>query len=936
MRNADLDSVPDPAAAADLAELIRELGRLRTRAGGPPYRLLAKAVGQHMKPPRTVSYRTVAHMFQPDRHRLDLDLVVAVVRALGQPEAEVARWRDACVRVHAEAKFAEPVNGSRQLPADTRTFIGRDAELERLLRLTPEGGDAVPAPAVVITAIDGMAGVGKSALAVRAAHRLADRFPDGQLFVDLHGFTQGVSPRDPADALASLLASLDVPPGRIPADLEARAAAYRARLAGTRTLILLDNAATEAQVRPLIPAAPGCLVLITSRRRLKALDDAHTVALGLLSQPQAVALLQALAEPAGAAAEDPGWQRVAELCGYLPLALHIAAALLRHRPAWTPGHLADRLRGTLLEPGAFTDGERDLSAVFDLSYQSLADEQCVLVCRLSLSPGPDTDAYAAAALLETDPVRADRLLESLVDQNLLTEPGAGRYRMHDLIRAYAAARGAALESRAEREAALSRLLHYYAHTAQSVSHAITRYPRPAPCAPAPTHMPELRDPDLARAWLRAELPNLDAAFTHAHRHSLDGHTVALGTALAEALYTDGPWSRALEVHRSTADTAQRLGQLAAQATALTELGRVLQLTGDRAAAGNALNRALEIHRALGHGHGEAIALTDLGRLLFQSGDHAEARRALTRSLVLHRENRDRTGEAAALTEFGHLRYQSGENAEAGDDLTRAVEIYQEVGNRSGEAYALTLLGRVLQLTGEHDAARDVHSRALAIHRAIGNRNGEAIALGELGILQHLAGDLTTARNTLTQALELYRAIGNRVGEANGLTDLARLLNQVGDHRPAGDFLRRALEIHGEIGNRTGEAYALTELGCLLRLTADHSGARDTLARAVEIYRELGERGNEAWASNHYAAAIAATGDHEGAFALYRQALAMNRELNKPDDEAISLEGIGEHFLATGDVGRGTAHLREAAEIYQRLDMDVDVARVRLRLAAPGS
>lgn len=461
MRNADTDSAPDPEAAADLAELIRELGRLRMWAGGQPYRLLAKTVGLHMKPPRTVSYRTVAHMFRPDRRRLDLDLLVAVVRALGLPEAQVARWRAACVRVHAEAALAAPVRVFRQLPADTRTFIGRDTELERLLCVTAEAGDAVPAPAAVVTAIDGMAGAGKSALAVRAAHLLADRFPDGQLFLDLHGYTEGMSPRDPTDALASLLASLDVPPGRIPADLDARAAVYRARLAGTRTLILLDNAATEAQVRPLIPTAAGCLVLITSRRRLKALADAHTLALDVLSRPQAAALLRAVAERADAAAEDPGWELVAELCGYLPLALRIAAALLRHRPAWTPSHLADRLRATALKPGAFSDGERQLSAAFDLSYQYLADEQRVLLCRLSLSHGRDTDAYAAAALLDTDPARADRLLKSLVDQNLLTEPGAGRYRMHDLVRAHAAGRGAAFESRAEREAALSRLLHFY-------------------------------------------------------------------------------------------------------------------------------------------------------------------------------------------------------------------------------------------------------------------------------------------------------------------------------------------------------------------------------------------------------------------------------------------------------------------------------------------
>ena len=892
---------PDPGQIADLDALVQSLHRLRVWSGNPSLRTLAKQAGPLLRPPRVLSHTTLAHLFQPDRRRLDLDLVLAVVRALGLDEGEVDSWRTAWFRVHAGARSAEPAVAVNQLPADLATFTGREPELRAIVGGVdgvggfggigdgPTGGSTV-----VISAIDGMAGVGKSALAVRAAHLLSGRFPDGQLFLDLHGYTQGMAPRDPADALASVLASLGVLPGKIPADLDARAAAFRARLAGTRTLILLDNAATEAQVRPLIPGQGGCLVLITSRRRLKALDEARSVALDVLPEADAVALLRALVEPARAPEQDPGWRQIAELCGCLPLALRIAAALIRHRPAWTLGHLADKLSATPLDLGTFTDGERDLTAVFDLSYQTLADDRRELLRRLGLIPGAgsDTDAYAAAALLDTDPARAERLLQDLVDHHLLTEPAAGRYRMHDLIRAYAHAQATALDPEPERDRALSRLLHYYAHTAQSASHAITRFPRPEPSGPAPAHLPDLREPDSARAWLRAELPNLDAAFAHARAHRLDGHTVALAAGLADILHTDGPWTHALDLHHTAAETAQRLGQPGAHANALTDLGRVRQLTGDYAGAGDAHARALEIFRALG----------------------------------------DRVGEAGALTDLGRVHYLTGDYSGAGDPLTGALEIYRALGDRGGEAGALTDLGRVRTMTGHYPEAGDALSRALEVHHALGDRNGEAGTLTDLGRVRYLTGDYPGSDDAVTRALEIYRALGNPNGEAGALSDLGRVRQATEDYPGADDALTRALEIYRALGNLSGQASALTELGRVRTATGRYPEADDALTRALELFRETGERGNEAWALNYYAAVIA-TSDRPRALALYRQALALNRELDKPDDEAISLEGIADHHLAAGDTDQGTAHLRQSLDIYRHLGMNADIERVQARLAS---
>ena len=386
----------------------------------------------------------------------------------------------------------------RQLPAAAGYFTGRGAEMAWLTAMASRCDPrAAAGDTVVLSAIDGMAGIGKTALAVHAAHRVSDQFPDGQLFVDLHGYDKGHPPREPGDALGMLLRALQVPAQRIPEDTQERAALYRQRLAGSRTLVLLDNVADEAQVRPLLPSAPGCLVLVTSRRRLKGLDDARSVSLGLLTPLDAAALLHAVAGPDRAPTEDPLLDEIAHRCGRLPLALRIAGALVRHRPAWSTEHLAALLRDEHRRVPALSDGERDLATVFDLSYTGLSGRHQLLLRRLGLVPGPDADAYAGAALLDTDPDTATGLLEDLVDHNLLIAHAPGRYRLHDLIRAHARTL-AATDPASERAAALDRLLRYYAHTAHSASIPITRRPRSAPGGPAPVRAPALPDPGTAR------------------------------------------------------------------------------------------------------------------------------------------------------------------------------------------------------------------------------------------------------------------------------------------------------------------------------------------------------------------------------------------------------------------------------------------------------
>jgi tetratricopeptide (TPR) repeat protein len=798
-------------------------------------------------------------------------------RGPGQAPTEAGQ----VTRPTARSDFVVP----RQLPAAAGHFTGRQAELDTLVGLLASTDRA--AETVVISAIDGMAGIGKTALAVHWAQTHADDFPDGQLYVDLRGYTQGQRPRTPDEALNWLLQALGMPAEQVPADGEQAAALYRQRLAGTRTLIVLDNAATEAQVRPLLPGAGSCLVLITSRRRLKGLDDARILSLDLLSVPESVELLRAVAGPDRVAADDRLSTRVAQLCGYLPLALRIAAALLRHRPAWTLEHLAGLLADRHQRVQALSDGERDLAAVFDLSYRSLDEPHRVLFRRLGLIPGPDLDSYAAAALVEVDPTAATGLLEDLVDHNLLLCHAPGRYRLHDLIRAHARTLASA-DPAPGRDAAVDRLLHYYAHTAHSASTPVARCARPAPVGPAPTHAPALPDPETARAWLRTERDNLEHADTYAHAHGLHEHTLALTAGLAEILRTDGPYTHALALHQAATDTAEHHSRPTAHADAFIDLGIMRRLIGDLTGAQLALTRALEIHRATGERRGEAEALLELGRAGGPAGD------------------------------------LSG----AGEALSQALEIYRTIGERHGEADALADLGIMRRATGDPAGAQIALTRALEIHQATGDRHGEADALTELGRAQALLGDLTGAQLALTRALEFYRATGHHHGEAYALTNLGVVRRLLGDPTGAQIALTPALEFYRVIGYHLGEAEALANLGAVRRLLGDPAGAQVALAQALEIYRMTGHRHDEAWALNHYAASVADAGDLPHAIKLYEQALTLSHEQDKPDGQAVALEGLGTCQLANGDVDAVDSHLRQALEIYQRLGMTPSARHVQ--------
>ena len=437
---------------------------------------------------------------------------------------------------------------TRTLPRDIASFTGRQQELAELMEAAAGVGRVVG-----IHAIGGMAGVGKTAFAVHAAHRLADGFPGGQIFLPLHGHTPGQQPVDPADALASLLLTAGVPAGQIPPGLEARMALWRDRLAEKQLLLVLDDAASSEQVRPLLPGVGGSLVLVTSRRHLSALEDATAVSLDTLPPDEAAALLVRLAGRAGLSPDDPAVDQITRLCGYLPLAIGMVARQLHHHPAWTAAGRAAELAAARDRLELMATENLSVAAAFNLSYADLTEDQQRLFRRLGLHPGADIDGYAAAALDGTDLAAARRGLEALYDQYLLTEPAQGRYRMHDLIREHARALADRLDPDGDRDGATARLLDYYQHTAARADALIARQARPGPAladGAIPAAVPDLAGREQALAWARAERASLLACLDHATGTGQHARVIALTAGLAGLLRLDGPWADAITRHDS--------------------------------------------------------------------------------------------------------------------------------------------------------------------------------------------------------------------------------------------------------------------------------------------------------------------------------------------------------------------------------------------------
>jgi tetratricopeptide (TPR) repeat protein/transcriptional regulator with XRE-family HTH domain len=850
-----------PVGSAGFAGLLRGL------------RLEAGLTQEELAETAGVSVRGVAYLERGVVSSPQRETVRLLADALGLAGAARAGFEAAA---RGRAVPGGVAAATRTLPRDTGSFTGRERELELLATAAAGTGQVVG-----ISAIGGMAGVGKTAFAVHAAHQLAGRFPGGQIFLPLHGHTPGQQPVDPADALASLLLTAGVAPAQIPPGLEARIALWRDRLAGQQLLLILDDAVDSEQVLPLLPGTGGSLVLVTSRRQLSGLDDATAISLDTLPAREASALLVRLAGRPGLAAGDPGVREITRLCGYLPLAIGMVARQLRHHPAWTAAGRAAELAAAADRLDLMATENLSVAAAFNLSYRDLDPDLQRLFRRLGLHPGPEADVYAAAALDGTSLAAARRGLDGLYDQYLLTEPVPGRYRMHDLIREHARALADRLDPYRDRQEATAGLLDYYQHTAARADVLIARQTRPCPAAgqsAIPAAVPDLAGSEQALAWARAERATLLACLDHAAATGQHARVIALTAGLAGLLQHDGPWAEAITRHQAAIEAARHLGDRLGQANALHDLGMVRRLTGDYPAAAQDLEQAMGIYRDLG----------------------------------------DRLGQANALSGLGIVRRLTGDYPAAAQDMEQALDIYRDLGDRLGQACALTGLGEMWRMTGDYPAAADYLEQALDIFRDLGDRLGQANTLLHRGTVRRATGEYPTAAQDLEQALDLYRDLGNRLGQANALRGLGDLRRATGDYPAAAQALGQALDLYRDLGNRLGQAVALLYLGNVRRLTGGYPAAAQALEQALDLSRDLGNRGAEAEALNETGALHRVTGDLARAEGGHRQALDLARQIGSSWDEAHALAGLGRCALAAGHPTQAQAFLRQALEIFQKI------------------
>ncbi|MFI5908623.1 BTAD domain-containing putative transcriptional regulator [Dactylosporangium sp. NPDC051541] len=648
-----------------------------------------------------------------------------------------------------------------QLPPALPMFAGRSgvlAELDGLLA-------AMDTTAVVISAVSGMAGVGKTTLAVYWAHRVADRFPDGQLYLNLRGFDPDSPPMTSAEVLRQLLTAVGVAASRIAPDPDAQAAQWRGEMSGRRMLVLLDNVRDTAQVRPVLPGGPGTLVLVTGRGPLTGLAaaGAHPVALDLLTPDEARDLLARRLGAERVASEPRAVDEIIARCARLPLALAIVAARAATRPHLPLAALVRQLRAAedRLDVLSTDDPRSDIRAVFACSYGALTAPAQRLFRLLGLHPGPDVAVSAAAGLAGLPVARTRALLAELSRANLVAEPAADRYSLHDLVREYAAELAHAADPDDDRRAAQHRLLDHYLHTAHAASGLLFRRLSislgPARPGSRPQRLPDDRQ---ALSWFAAEHPVLLAAIGHAARTGFDEHAWRLAYCLSAFLDLRGHWHDWAEAQQTALAAAGRLGDPGAQAQTLRQLAGAHTRLGRYAEAHTHLTRALELFGRAGDPGGQAQTHHNLGILLDSQGRLTESFDHAGRALALFRAIGSRKGEADALSMVGWLHAERGEYPPALACCTAALPMHVELGNRQGEADTWDSLGYTHHHTGDYAEAVHCYEQGLAVWRDLGDRYNEADLLGRLGETLHASGDPDEAGRAWHRALSILESLGH--------------------------------------------------------------------------------------------------------------------------------------------------------------------------------
>jgi tetratricopeptide (TPR) repeat protein len=771
---ADAALVQTPDELAALLRALRRRHARRQHDSELTYRTMASRIGCSQT--AIAEYFTARTIPPPDR----FDALAGLLGATRAEQGALATARDRVDERRRDRRQQGPGDGGssrppatadgvpRQLPTASRHFSGRHdelAELDLFLDQAPATG------AVPVIAISGTAGVGKTTLAVFWAHRIADRFPDGQLYVNLRGFDENAAVMDPVEAVRRFLNALNVAPDRIPAEADAQAALYRSQLAGRRMLLVLDNARDSAQVRPLLPGAPGCFVLVTSRSQLTSLiaaDGAHPLTLDLLTGEESRLLLSRRLGAGRVAAEPAAVKEIITSCARLPLALALISARAAVRPAVPLGLLADELRDAQRRWQTLTDNDptSDVRAVFSWSYQALTPAAARLFRLLGLHPGQDTDALAAASLAGL-PVRVARpLLDELTQGSLLVEYIPGRYTFHDLLRAYATHLTHETDPEDQRRAATGRVLDHYLYSAYTAALLLATPDGLVTLGSAPSEITPERHADYQHGmlWFTAEFRVILASIGHAAAAGYETRAWQLTWAVSTFLDRQGHWHDWALACLASVATADRLDDPAIQAWARRTLAR---------------------------------AYTRLGRF-----DEADTQ--LRDALRLYQQSADKAGQADTHHYLTILLSRRNRLADALEHARQFVALSRAVGHPRREALALNAVGWIQALLGDPQSALTPCEQALALHQKLDDRHGQAHTWDSLGYAHHHLGHHVQAITCYQNALTMVRYLGDRFQEAETLGNLGDTHSAMGDPRAAYRAWREALTILDELNHPGAE------------------------------------------------------------------------------------------------------------------------------------
>ncbi len=774
------------------------------------------------------------------------------------------------------------------LPPESAEFVGREDELA-LLTGSHGGGARV-------CVIEGMPGVGKTSLAIRAARQVASQYPDGTFFLNFHTHDPATPALDSAEALHRLLTMLNVPAAQIPDAVGERAALWRAQLSRRRAVVILDDAARHDQIRALLPTTGRSLVLITTRRRLPDLDVARALTLGVLSLDDAVDLFNKVAGPTASGDVDVV-EKAVGLCGRLPLAIELAAGRLARGTKVDLADLVEELSQTPGKLGGHSPSSQQVMSAFELSYRSLEPDHQRFFRRLGVNPCPDVSLQAAAALGDGTLAEAEKALSALLDHHLLVRAPAGQFRFHDLIRGYAAARALDEDRPSEQRQAVARLLDYYLCTADKADRVLHpfRYRIEVSVSYPPAVTPALLTEEDATAWLELEWRNIVQAAQYAGQHEWKRRCADLTHVLAGFVEIKGYWDEAIAAHTLALQASRDLADQARTARACLELSVVNQQVGRGDSTMSLAEEAASIYQSSGDHRGLAEALDHIGLTHQRAGRAREALAYFDEARTLYEKAEDKHGMAATLSHSAIANWQLGRCPESMDSMRETLSLYRGVGDRRGEAKNLNNLGKMQLQSGYHRDALESFQDALVIFGQIGGTQCQAVVYHNIGTVYDYKGSYEKALSAYRKALAIYRDLGDLPNET-------QVLNAIGAIYQAAECFDEAL-IHYEKARLIAEEIGdITEQAVSLRGIAD-------------IQRGSGRYGE--------------------AFENYNSALRLAREIGDPYEEAKALEGIAEATLSTQKPFAARIIFRQALDIFERLGVpEAESARIRMETTEP--